>query len=112
MPAVDPSTPLALTAGSYAGTWDIRGSTDAIALNIGTTVFVRADGSSSCQEKDTGAFVVCTLTITDPATGAFTVADSTGTAAGSFNFLAGTTSGTYNEPTSTPPTGSFVGERR
>ena len=112
MPAVDPSTPLALTTGSYAGTWDIRGSTGATALNIGTTVFVRADGSSSCQKKNTGAFVVCTLTITDLATGAFTVADSIGTAASSFNFLACTTSGTYNDPTSTPPTGSFVGGRR
>lgn len=112
VPAVDPSAPLALTAGSYAGTWDIRGTDDPVAPNIGTTIFINANGSSSCQEKENNTGYACTVTITDAATGAFTVADSSGSAAGSFNFLAGTTSGTYVDQTSTPSTGSFIGGRR
>ena len=108
--AEDPSTPLALTAGSYQGTWDLRASTDT--TSIGTTVFINGNGTITCQDRSNSSFFTCTVTITNPATGAVTYADATGTASGSFDFTAGTASGTYQDPTSTPVNGSFVGGRR
>lgn len=112
VPVENPEVPLALTAASYQGTWDIRKSTDAVSDSIGTTVFMLAGGGASCQAKATGLNVPCGVTVTDPATGAFTYGDATGTASGSFNYLAGTVSGTYSDATTTPPTGSLMGGRR
>lgn len=113
--AEDPAAALALSAGSYQGTWDLRNTGTAVSANNGTTLFVNANGSSSCQDRVTSAFEACTVTITNPATGAFTLTDPNGSgnsASGSFNFAVGTASGTFIEPASTPPTGSFVGGRR
>ena len=108
----DPSLPMALTAGSYAGTWDFRDSTTAVSPSNGTTVFINFNGTVSCFDKELRQSFACSVNITDPATGAFTFADGSATASGNFNFLAGTGSGTYVDPTSTPSTGSLVGGRR
>ncbi|HEY9063932.1 MAG TPA: hypothetical protein VIO33_03050, partial [Burkholderiaceae bacterium] len=106
---VDPEAPPALTAGSYQGTWDFRGTTES---NGGTTVFVAANGTTSCQDRTTLASFACTVTVTNPATGAFTYSDASASALGSFDFLAGTAAGTYHDPTTTPVDGQFTGQRR
>ncbi len=108
----DPSVPLALTAASYQGTWDLRNATTPATSSNTTTVFINANGSVSCRDNDVGAAFACTVSITDPATGAFAYTDAEGTANGSFDFLAGTASGTYSDPTATPTDGNFVGGRR
>lgn len=108
----DPSVPLALTGGSYQGTWDLRDATSAVSPTNGTTVFINANGGVSCQDKSNSTSFACTVTITDASTGAFTYSDDTSTASGSFDFLAGTASGIYHDPTSAPIDGNFVGGRR
>lgn len=107
----DPSLPLALTAGSYQGTWDFRVNAETA---VSLSMFIQSNGNISCQDRDSGSlpFYPCSVTITNPATGAFTYSDDTGTAAGSFDFMAGTGSGTYNDPTQVPSTGTFVARRR
>ena len=105
----NPDTPLALTVGSYQGTWDVRGTTETTG---GTTVFFSAAGTSSCQDRTTFAGFACTLTVTNPATGAFTYTDASSTASGTFDFLSGAAGGTYHDPTTTPIDGQFAGERR
>lgn len=111
---VDPSVPWALTAGSYVGAWDVRDNNQAVSSTNGTTIFVNGNGTVSCQDKSSNnAPFACSVNVTDPATGAFTYASAGGsTATGTFNFLAGTTSGNYVDPSSTPPNGNFVGGRR
>ena len=106
----DPSVPLALTAASYQGTWDIHDA--AVVADPGLTVFVNGNGNVTCQERTTFTFLTCTAVITDPATGAFTFSDGSMTASGTFNYLTGNASGTYNDPSSTPSNGNFVGHRR
>ena len=108
----DPSVPLALTSGSYQGTYDVKDPTG-LAIN-GTTVFIKANGDVSCQKPSNLSLFSCSLTITDPATGAFSYSNpGTGsTAAGNVNFLLGTGSGTYIDPTSNPTTGNLVVQRR
>jgi hypothetical protein len=110
MPLDDPSVPLALTAGSYQGTWDIRDPANT--ADAGITVFISGDGNVSCQDGSDFSFFTCSATITNAVTGAFTFSDSSSTASGILNFLTGDASGTYNDPTSTPTTGNFVGHRR
>lgn len=103
----DPSVPLALTAGSYQGTWDLR---DAANLTEpGITLYIRADGGATCQDRSDASFYDCSFSITNPATGAFTTSDGEYSESGTLNFLTGRASGTFTEPTST---GSFVGQRR
>jgi hypothetical protein len=113
LPAEEPSVPLALTAASYQGSWDARDANEASAT-VGTTVFFGANGSVSCQNRPSGSFEACTLTIDDPASGHFTLVgtQSGSTATGSFSFLAGTASGSYHDPTSTPVDGNFLAYRR
>lgn len=112
VPAEDPSLPLALTAASYQGTWDARDVNEQSAT-AGTTIFVNGNGSVFCQDRPSGASHACTLTVDDPASGHFTVTATSGsTASGTFDFLAGTASGTYRDPTSNPADGSFVAYRR
>ena len=108
----DPAVPLALTAASYQGTWDLRDVGTAVSPTNGTTVFINANGIVSCQDRETSAFEECSVSITNPATGSFTYVNGTTTASGSFNFLAGTTSGSYSDPTAVPMSGSFIGGRR
>jgi len=108
----DASVPLALTAGSYQGNWDFRATGSAISPTNGTSLFINANGSSSCQDRATSSFYACTVTIADPATGAFTLTDSSSTSSGTLSFLAGTASGIYHDPTAIPVDGPFVGGRR
>ena len=109
LPVIDPNVAMALTAASYQGTWDVR---DSVATTGGTTLFVNANGTSSCQDRASFANAACTVTVTNPATGAFTVTSATGTASGTFNFLAGTATGTYNFTSPTVLSGTLVGQRR
>lgn len=108
----DPSVPLALTAASYQGTWDIRDA--AIVADPGLTVFVNGNGNVTCQNNSANppAPFACTAMISDPVTGAFTFSGGGTTASGTFNYLTGSASGTYNDPSSTPSNGNFVGHRR
>jgi hypothetical protein len=106
----DPSVPLALTAASYQGNWDLvpTGGTSAT-----RTVFIGSTGATSCQNRTTLAFYTCTLTITEPATGAFTYSDSTGsTASGVASFINGTATGTFHDPSATPADSTFTAYRR
>jgi hypothetical protein len=112
VPMDDPAVPLALTATSYQGTWDFRNTGTAISPTNGTTVFINGNGSSSCQDRSDASFYACTVTITDPATGAFTLTDAVSSASGTLSFAAGTGSGTYHDPTTTPTDGTFIGGRR
>ena len=105
----DPSVPLALTAGSYQGTWDFR---ETASTTAGTTVFIGSSGSVSCQDRATSSFFTCSLTITDPSTGAFTYSDSSSSAVGTASFIAGTASGTFHDPTNVPTDSTFVAQRR
>jgi len=111
---VDPSTPLALSAASYQGTWDIRDASTAVSPTNGVTLFVNGNGSTSCQYKSNAAGFACTMTVTNPATGAFTYSNvsSGATAAGSFDFMAGTASGSYHDPANMPVDGTLIGGRR
>lgn len=109
LPPVDPSVPLALTAASYQGVWEVR---DSAATSGATVLFVNANGTSSCQDYKTLVNSACTVTVTNPATGAFTVTGASGTASGTFNFLAGTVTGTYSLTSPTVSSGTLVGQRR
>ncbi len=104
----DPSTPLALTAGSYQGVYDLFGNGETTG---GTTVFIQSNGVF-CQDRTSLTFDTCTLTFTDTATGAFTFADTSSTAAGTIVFATGVVSGTYHDPTAIPVDGTFAGRRR
>jgi hypothetical protein len=109
----DPSVPLALTAASYQGTWDFRDAANT--GGDGITLSINANGNVFCREGS--ANITCSLTITNPATGAFTWTDSinnsaTSTVTGILNFLTGGVSGTFTDTISQPATGSIVGQRR
>jgi hypothetical protein len=108
--AEDPSVPLALTAASYQGNWDFTPTSSADPTR---TVFIATNGVVSCQNRTTLAFYACTLTVTDPATGAFTFSDGAGnTASGVASFIDGTATGSYHDPAATPTDGSFTAHRR
>ncbi len=111
--ADDPSVPFTLANGSYQGTWDVRSTTDAISPTIGITLFINGNGSVSCQDRSKNSFFQCTVTITNAETGAFSYSNVSGsTASGTLDFLAGSASGTYFDPSSNPPNGNFVAARR
>lgn len=110
----DPSVPLALTAASYQGTWDFRDAANT--GGDGITLFIERNGNVFCREGSSN--ITCSLTITNPATGAFTWIDSndsnlaTTTVTGNLNFLTGSVSGTFSDTISLPSTGNVVGHRR
>jgi hypothetical protein len=101
----DPSVPMALTAWSYQGNWDIR-SASATDWSQGTSVFIGPVGNVSCQDRATASLFACTLTVTDPSTGAFTYSSASETVTGTASFLAGTVSATSSK------NGALVGYRR
>jgi hypothetical protein len=106
--ADDPSVPLTLTAASYQGIWDLSLN----GLAAGPTMTLSAAGNWSCfSDRALSTPFACTLTI-DPLTGAVTETAGTGNMLGTVNFLAGTGSGTYSDPTLTPTTGTFIALRR
>lgn len=112
MPTVDPSVPLALTPGSYQGVWDVRDPANATAPGI--TFSINGNGSVFCQNTVTFAPITpCSLSFTNAATGAVTAAGGTAlNATGTLNFLTGSGSGTFTDPSSTPTSGNFVANRR
>lgn len=107
----DPETPLALTAGAYQGTWDFRLAGSLVSPTNGITLYLGANGSSSCQDKASGMSFACLLTI-DPATGAASYTAESAQVRGVFDFSTGLASGTFETSLVTPPSGSFVGGRR
>ena len=107
---VDPAAPLALTTGSYQGTWDLI---DSVPENGVLTVAVYADGSVACTNAD--GILPCTFAITNPATGAYNLTitgPDGGVSTGSFNFMTGAVTGTYTDAGQQVPSGSFTGARR
>ena len=115
MPADDPAVPVALTASSYQGVWDVRATIDPVSATIGTTFFVGGNGTVACQDRENSLFFSCTVAITNPATGAFTFANlSNGnTGSGTLDFMAGSISGTVHDLSSTPAADyAVVGARR
>jgi hypothetical protein len=111
LPAVDANAPLALTAGSYQGTWDAR-ETDTPVTAPGTAVVIKSDGTATCQGTADLAAHSCTVTIANAATGAFTALNNGSTLTGTFDFATGSGSGTYVDLVGTPSSGSFVIFRR
>ena len=73
--------------------WDVRDP--AGSATNGTTVFLRSDGTYSCQNRFDSTFFSCSLTFTNVATGAFTFANLAdgATAIGTLDFLTGIASG-------------------
>lgn len=115
LPAGNPSTPLALTAASYQGNWEVFDTATPAASHI---VSIDAAGGTSCSAYSNGVKTSsfdCAVTFTNLANGDFTLTDSEGgsnnTSTGVANFLTGSISGTYVE-TAPALTGSFTGARR
>ncbi len=112
LPTVNPDVPLALTAASYQGTWNVRGTTQT--TGGGLNLLIGANGINTCQDGETFANKPCALTISNLATGTFTANLTDGTVAltGTLNFITGFAAGTFTDTTSTPPSGNFAGARR
>ena len=110
MPAIDPEVPQPLTAACYQGTWDFRPATDAFSFSVGTRQVINGNNTVQCFDNINGASFSCSLTITDPATGAFTRTTGTSVTTGTLDFMTGTVSGT-NTPTSGAPF-AIMGQRR
>jgi hypothetical protein len=108
-PIEDPSTPVALTAASYQGTWDFRDAASTVSATSGTLVSIFGDNTASCLDKSTSIFFACSVSVTDPSTGAFTYTDAEGTGTGRVNFMTGIGTGTFTDSTGT---GSFIAGRR
>ena len=112
--SVDPETPLALTATSYAGEWQFS---DPAFPTESTRVLVGSNGAASCTDVSATGVVSstlggCTANITNPATGAFTVIFGDGRAAGNLNFLTGTVSNATFTPIGGGAAVPIVGARR
>ena len=107
LPLEDPTVPIALTAGSYQGTYDVSNAGPAHAN--GAFVTFNADGTSSCKDSVTSAAVTpCAVTMTNAATGAFSATIGASSMTGSVTFLTGIGSGTL----SLPDSGNFTVLRR
>ena len=107
----DPSVPLALTAGSYQGTWDVHEVGVPFGPGSGAFIFINANGTASCRDPN-GTNYSCTINITNPATGAFTFLNFETSASGNLNFLKGTASGTFFDLANPSDGGVFIGGRR
>ena len=115
VPPVNPELTMPLTAASYQGTWDFRGTTEAFAFNIGTRLVINGTNGNNtiqCFDNTNGASFGCTFSVTNPATGAFTLTNTGNgnVATGTFDFMTGTASGINTPLVGTP--GAFVGQRR
>ena len=107
MPLEDPAVPLALTAGSYAGTYDLSNAGPAHASGIVLTL--AANGAVTCRDSVTSTTEsTCSLTIGNAASGAFSGTAATSSFTGTLNFLTGLGSGALSSPDS----GSFTALRR
>jgi len=107
MPLEDPNLPIALTAGSYQGSYDV--SNAGPANSTGVVLTINANGSLFCQNTVSFATVTpCQFNTTDPLTGAFTATIGASSMGGSVNFQTGIGSGTLSAPDS----GNFTVLRR
>lgn len=106
LPAINREVPMELTAASYQGIWDAR---DAAGAPGGTSVNVGANGITTCVDLATNAGVACTISITNPATGAYSGTVNGNPVAGTLNFITGLGTGTYGLPA---PGGNTVTVRR
>jgi hypothetical protein len=101
----DPATPLALTAASYQGTWDVYSSLTA----NGSIITLNKDGTVSCQKSEDSTGFACTLIVTNPANGTFTFTGGNGfVATGTIGFL----TGSFAATNSADSTETFSGQRR
>lgn len=109
IPAIDVNLPIVTAPGSFEGKWDLSiGGT-----GTGPTLTINTDGGYNCANGGASPVAfACTLSITAPETGGFTVSFSTGSLHGNFNALTGMVSGTYVDSAINPSSGSFVGQRR
>ena len=96
LPAVNPEVPLALTAASYQGTYDMY--LDSAPTTVVSTLTISAAGQNLCKDAS-GIIYTCTTTSFDPATGSFTTTTGNGTSVGVMRFLTGIPTGMYT-PTS------------
>ena len=107
MPLEDPNLPIALTAGSYQGSYDV--SNAGPANSTGVVLTINANGSLFCQNTVSFATVTpCQFNTTDPLTGTFTATIGASSMGGSVNFQTGIGSGTLSAPES----GNFTVLRR
>ena len=107
----DPEVPLALTAASYQGSWDLHDV--ARPAGTGINVSISATGTTVCIDIADSNTFACSLTLTNAGSGAFTLTTAPGeSASGSLDFMTGSGSGTFHDPSSTPADGSFVAQRR
>ena len=101
----NPETPLALTAASYQGTWDVYSSLTA----NGSIITLNKDGTVSCQKSEDSTGFACTLIVTNPANGTFTFTGGNGfVATGTIGFL----TGSFAATNSADSTETFSGQRR
>ena len=112
IPANDPDVPLALTAASYQGAWSFNDVGILQTFTTGQTFNISATNSVDCNDRNNNfAPVACTLTITNPATGAFLgTGPNVGVVNGTLGFFTGVASGTYNNQSQ--PITAFTGGRR
>jgi hypothetical protein len=101
----NPETPLALTAASYQGTWDVYSSL----FPERSVVTLNKDGTASCQNGADSTGFDCTLKVTNPANGAFIYTSNGLIANGMVNFLTGSLAATNS---ATGSTETFSGQRR
>jgi hypothetical protein len=107
----DPALPLALTAGSYQGIWDLRRITQPVTGGI--SFFINGNGSVSCQDRSDSTYFPCAVSITNASTGAFSFSNNSGdTATGNLDFQTGTATGVEHDATATPVDANVVGTRR
>ena len=110
---VDSETPMALTASSYAGVWDLVSSLTPSAV---TRITDPTAGPAVCANvPSTGSPTnfTCIFTVVNPVTGAFSYSDGSGgatqNASGTADFLTGAVTGTFIAGTIT---GTLSGFRR
>ena len=113
IPTNNPEVPMAFTATSYAGTWDVRTATDAFAFNVGTGFFLNSDGTVSCVDRTNNVNFACSANFSDPTTGAFSGSNANGaTYSGFANLVAGTVTGTFTNVSQGFINVPIVGQRR
>ncbi len=102
-----PLDPIQLTAGSYRGAYDIYNPSSP--ASSGMILYLNGDLTASCKDTTTGTSYACTVTFSNPATGAFTLVNGDTTASGTLTFMTGSGSGTFTGPNGS---GNFVAQRR
>ena len=113
IPANDPDVPLALTAASYQGAWSVNDVGLLQTFTTGTTLNISATNTVDCNDRSNNfAPFACTLTITNPATGAFSGTSPANAVvfSGTLGFFTGMASGTYSDQSQ--PITPFTGGRR